>query len=299
MGAPFYDDEACIDCGLCSATTKEEMVEASKKIRAYLRSHTEKMGAIHKIAVTGKGGTGKSSVVTLMANTLKRRGYSVFVLDADESNPGLYRMFGFDKEPKPLMALLSRFSPDEPEPNTGWFKRDQITSEDIPSEYILELNGLKFLTVGKIVDPFQGCACSIADINRGLVAKLALKDKELLLVDTEAGVESFGRGVERSVDTVLIVAEPSFESLALVEKIAYMAEGMGVGRVRAILNKVSSEQVKQRMIEELYKKNIRPIGTIYHDPHLSEAGFEGTALGESKATFDMEVITDQLLQESE
>jgi CO dehydrogenase maturation factor len=298
MGAPFYDDEACIDCGMCSATTKEEMVEASKKIRAYLRSHAERMEAINKIAVTGKGGVGKSIVVTLLANALRRRGYSVLVLDADESNPGLYRMFGFNKEPKPLMALLSRFSLGEPEPNTGWITREQIAVQDIPSEYILDLDGLKFLTVGKIVDPFQGCACSIAEINRGLVAKLVLKDKELVLIDTEAGIESFGRGVERSVDTVLTVVEPSFESLALAERIAYMAEGMGIGRVRAILNKVSSEQVRQRMIENLNKKNIKPIGTINFDPHLSEAGFEGTALGDSKGTLDMEVITDLLLQES-
>jgi CO dehydrogenase maturation factor len=298
MGAPFYDDEACIDCGMCSATTKEEMVEASKKIRAYLRSHTEKMEAIHKIAVTGKGGVGKSIVVTLLANALKRRGYSILILDTDESNPGLYRMFGFDKEPKPLMALLSRFSLGEPEPSNEWLKREQITIQDIPSEYILDLDGLKFLTVGKIVDPFQGCACSMADITRNLLTKLVVMDKELMLVDTEAGIESFGRGVERSVDTVLIVVEPSFESLALAEKIAYMAEGMGIGRVRAILNKVSSEQVRQRMIEELNRKNVKPIGTIYFDPHLSEAGLEGTALGDSKATLDMELITDLLLQES-
>jgi CO dehydrogenase maturation factor len=298
MGAPFYDDEACIDCGMCSATTKEAMVEASQKIRAYLKSHTEKMDAIHKIAVTGKGGVGKSIVVTLLANVLKRRGYRIFILDTDESNPGLYRMFGFDKEPKPLMALLSRFSLGEPEPSNEWITCEQISIQDIPSEYILDLDGLKFLTVGKIVDPFQGCACSIADMSRGLVAKLVLKDRELLLVDTEAGIESFGRGVERSVDTVLVVVEPSFESLALAEKIAYMAEGMGIGRVRAILNKVSSEQVRQRMIEELNKKNVKPIGTIYFDPQLGEAGFEGKALGDSKATLDMELITDLLLQES-
>jgi CO dehydrogenase maturation factor len=298
MGAPFYDDEACIDCGMCSATTKEEMVEASKKIRAYLRSHTEKMEAIRKIAVTGKGGVGKSIVVTLLANVLKRRGYRIFILDTDESNPGLYRMFGFDKEPKPLMTLLSRFSLSDPEPSNEWLKREQITSQDIPSEYILDLDGLKFLTVGKIVDPFQGCACSMADMTRNLVAKLVVMDKELMLVDTEAGIESFGRGVERSVDTVLIVVEPSFESLALAEKIAYMAEGMGIGRVRAILNKVSSEQVRQKMIEELSKKNVKPIGTVYFDTHLSEAGFEGTALGDSKATLDMELITDLLLKES-
>jgi CO dehydrogenase maturation factor len=130
------------------------------------------------------------------------------------------------------------------------------------------------------------------------MAKLVLKDKELVLVDMEAGIESFGRGVERSVDTVLIVVEPSFESLALAEKIGYMAEGMGISRVRAILNKVPSEKVRQRMIEELNKKGIKPIGTVNYDPQLSEAGFEGKALGDSKATEDMKVIIGELLDES-
>jgi CO dehydrogenase maturation factor len=298
MGAPFYDDEACIDCGLCSATTKEEMVAASRKIRAYLKSHAEKRGAINKIAVTGKGGTGKSTVVTLMANALKKGGYSVLVLDADESNPGLPRMLGFDREPKPLMVLLTRFSSGEPEPDTEWLSREQISSQDIPSEYILDGDGLRFMMVGKIADPFQGCACSMAGITRDLVAKLVVRDKELLLVDMEAGIESFGRGVERSADTVLIVVEPSFESLALAGKIAYLAEGMGISRVRAVLNKVPSEKVRQRMMEELNKKSITPVGTIYLDRRLSEAGFEGTAPGDSKATAAAEAIADQLLRES-
>jgi CO dehydrogenase maturation factor len=152
--------------------------------------------------------------------------------------------------------------------------------------------------VGKIVDPFQGCACSMADIAKDLVAKLVLKDKELLLIDMEAGIESFGRGMERSVNTILIVVEPSYESLALAEKISYMAEGMGISWIRAILNKVPSEEVKQRMIEELDKRSIKPIGTIYFDPQLNKAGFEGTVLGDSKATLDMEVIMDLLVDES-
>ena len=298
MGAPFYDDDACIDCGMCSATTHEEMVEASKRIRAYLRSHAVKKGAIEKIAVSGKGGTGKSTIVTLMANALRGEGYSVLVLDTDESNPGLYRMFGFDKEPKPLMTLLSRFSLDEPEPNTEWLRREEIALQDIPSEYILNRDGLKFLMVGKIEDPFQGCACSMADVTRDLMGKLVVQDREIVLVDMEAGIESFGRGVERNVDTVLMIVEPSFESIALAGKIGYMAEGMGISRVRAILNKVPSEKVRQRMIEELNKKNIKTIGTVYYDPQLSEAGFEGTALGDSKATEDMKGITNLLLDET-
>jgi CO dehydrogenase maturation factor len=213
----------------------------------------------------------------LIANALRREGYSVLVLDTDESNHGLYCMFDFVEQPKPLIRLLSRFSIGQPESNTEWITQDKIAVQDIPAEYILVRNSLKFLMVGKIDDPFQGCACSMADITRDLMGKLVVKDKEVVLVDMEAGIESFGRGVERNVDTVLIVVEPSFESMVLVEKIGYMAEGMGISRVRAILNKVPSDNTRQRMIEELNKKNIHTIGTIYYDTQVSEAGFEGRA----------------------
>jgi CO dehydrogenase maturation factor len=155
------------------------------------------------------------------------------------------------------------------------------------------------MMVGKIKDPFQGCACSMADITRDLMRKLALKEKEVIIVDMEAGVESFGRGVERNVDTVLIIVEPSFESMALAGKIVYMSEGMGIYRVKAILNKVPSEKVKQKMIEELDRINVKIIGLVEYDPELNEAGFEGRAPGEIKARKDMEDIVKNLLAEAE
>ncbi|UCB42559.1 MAG: P-loop NTPase [Dehalococcoidales bacterium] len=298
MGAPFYDDEDCIDCGMCIATTNEEMVAASKKIRAYLKANAADAPAVRKIVVSGKGGVGKSTIVTLMANALMSEDYNVLVLDTDESNPGLFRLFGFDKEPKPLMTLLSRFSLGEPEPDTEWITRDEIAIEDIPSEYILSRNGLKFMMVGKIEDPFQGCACTMADVTRDLIEKLVVGDNEVVLVDMEAGIESYGRGVERSADTVLMIVEPSFESMALAAKIGYMAEGMGIKRTGAILNKVTSNEVRERMITELDKKSIRSLGTVYLDPQLSEASFEGTALGHSKAMEDIKEITKLLLNEA-
>ncbi len=211
MGAPFYDDEVCIDCGLCSATTREEMVDASRKVRDYLRAHAERKIISKKIAVCGKGGTGKSTIVVLMANVLREEGYAVLVIDTDESNPGLYRMFGFDEQPKPLMMLLDRFSLDETKPETEWLTQDLIPLEGIPSEYILGDGNLKFLMVGKIEDPFQGCACTMADVTRDLIGKFLIKSNEVVLVDMEAGIESFGRGVERNVDTVLVIVEPYFE----------------------------------------------------------------------------------------
>jgi len=252
FGCPHHESEGCIDCGLCSATTKEEMIEASKKIRAYLKSNSRQGGSVKKIAVCGKGGVGKSTIVSLLANVLVDQGHQVLVLDTDESNPGLYRLFGFDKQPKPLFSLQSRFSyTEEPEEDTFWIMLPEIKLEDIPPDYLAAKNNLGFLMVGKIEDPFQGCACSMADVTRGLVSRLQLKENEILLIDMEAGVESFGRGVERSVDMVLSVVEPSFESMALAEKIIYMAEGMGIDRSGALLNKVSSEDVQEKMIAQL------------------------------------------------
>jgi CO dehydrogenase maturation factor len=296
MGVAFYDDEGCILCEMCSATTEAEMVEASKKIRAYLRSVAPKDRPVKKIAVCGKGGVGKSTVVTLMADVLAGKGYRVLVLDTDESNPGLHRMFGFDAEPKPLITVLSRFAVgDDETTDTEWLRRESTGINDIPPEYILNRDGLKFMMIGKIEDPFQGCACSMSDMTRSLMEKLVLEDNEVVLIDMEAGVESFGRGMERGVDTILMIVEPSFESVVLAEKIAYMAEGMGISCARAILNKVPSEKVRQRMLEELEKKKISPIGTVYFNDEVNEAGFEGAALGDSKAKDDVRAIIDRLL----
>ncbi len=299
FGSAFYDDEPCIDCGLCLATNKEEMVAASAKIRKYLRARAEKTVLSKKIAIAGKGGVGKSTVVALLANAMSGAGHRVQVLDSDESNPGLQRLLGFDsRQAKPLMDLLERFSPDVTKSETKWLNREEIYSKDIPGEYVLERDSLKFLMVGKIEDPFQGCACSMADVARMFIQKLSLEDKEVVLIDMEAGVESFGRGMERGVDTVLIIVEPSFESLALAEKVSYMAEGIGVNRIRAILNKIPSASIEKKIKEELEKRKIKTAGTIYLDSKISEAGLVGDAIPDnSEAEKAARKIIQQLLAE--
>jgi len=296
FGCPYYEDEGCIDCGLCIATTNEEMVEASKKVRAYLKEHAQPGGPIQKIAVAGKGGVGKSTTVTLMARALTALDYSVLVLDTDESNPGLYRSLGFGEAPRPLLSLMSRFSyTEEPEEDTHWIMLPEITVADIPQAYIPAQDDIKLLMVGKIEDPFQGCACSMADVTRGLVSRLSLKENEIILIDMEAGVESFGRGVERSVDLVLSVVEPSFESMALAEKIVYMAEGMGIDRAGALLNKVTSEDIRDKMVSELSKRNVQTLGVVHFDQGVQDAGFEGLPPGDTDAGEEIREITQLLV----
>ncbi len=296
MGSIYRDDDPCIDCGLCEALTKEEKIKATGIIREYLRSHAKTRSTVSKkMAICGKGGVGKSTFITLISNVLSELDYSVLVLDTDESNPGLYRMLGLDEEPKPLKSILRGSSPEDSSPPPEWLLNDEITTNDIPKEYFSEKKNLKFLSIGKIIDPFEGCACSMADVARNFLDKLVLQENERLIVDMEAGVESFGRGVERSVDTVLIIVEPSFESISLAEKISYMADGIGVNKVRAILNKIPSKEIEVKIQNKLSGLNIKSLGSIYYNLEVNEAAFEGLALGESEAKDNVKDIVGSLL----
>jgi CO dehydrogenase maturation factor len=299
MGCAYYEDEPCIDCRLCLATTPEEMVQASQRIRDYLRAHSEnRRGPSRKIAVCGKGGTGKTTAVALMAGAFRELGFSVLVIDLDESNPGLGRMLGFAQGPKPLLSVMAKgFRGGKP--LEGWFIRDEMGIQDIPGEFIQGDDSLRLLVAGKIDDPFQGCACSLADLARDLVQKLVLREREIVLIDTEAGVESFGRGMERHVDTVVVMVEPSAESIALAEKISYLADGIGVKKVRAVSNKIPSERIGQRVAQELEERKIKILGTLWADDRVSEASLEGKGPSPgSKTRRAMKEMVQRLLDES-
>jgi CO dehydrogenase maturation factor len=208
-------------------------------------------------------------------------------------------MLGFGGPSRPIMELRQRFPSGETKPGADWVKQRGISFLDIPGEYLLARDNLRLLSTGKIVEPFQGCACSMAELAGDLARKLVLKDKEIVLMDTEAGIESFGRGVERGADTVLIAVEPSSESLALAEKIFYMADGLGIKQVRVILNKVPSEKVEGRVLEEVARKKLKVIGSLYLDSQISDASLEGNVPpSDSSAQKAMKEIATRLLNES-
>jgi CO dehydrogenase maturation factor len=286
LGAPYYDDDACIDCGLCYAGTPEEKVEASRKIRDYMKTHIPRASAVSKIAVCGKGGSGKTTVVALLSLALKESGRRVIVLDADESNPGLGRMLGIRNEPLPLSNLFNE---------DGIFsERERFSMDDVPAPFVSAVDGIRFMAVGKILDPFQGCACSLAESARQIVEKLELKEDEVLVLDMEAGVESFGRGVERQADTILTVVEPSLESIIVAGRIVQMARGMGIGRVGAIINKVSSDSVSARTRQELEKQGVTTCGVLSYSPVLAETALDGKPVDDRIAAVEAGIIINDL-----
>ncbi len=260
-----------------------------------------------KVAISGKGGVGKSLLTTLLATVLTEKGYTVLTVDSDESNPGLYRMLGFESAPRPLIELFGgerqvlaearrRTMPDLPQPQAAWLRRERISLEDIPDEYILQKGRLKLLTAGKITNAFEGCACPLAEVIKVFLGKLTLKDNEVSLADMEAGVEHFGRGVEKDMDTVLVVVEPSFEAVALAAKVNFLARGTGIKDIWAVLNKVPSPEIEERLQGELTKRGINCIGSIHYDPQVATASLEGKPLQECAAKEDVRGIAERLLR---
>jgi len=256
---------------------------------------------VRKIAICGKGGSGKSTVVALLANGLRKRGYRVLVVDSDESNPGLHRMLGFEKRPEPLLELVGgkkevfqAFS-EGSESRKSVLTQEEIQTRDLLSQYIMKRDRIGLVFIGKILQSLEGCACPMGALSREFLKRLSLQEDEVALVDMEAGIEHFGRGVETSVDTVLAVTEPSFDSLELAEKINALATEVGIESAWAILNKVTSEQIALRLGRELEKKGIPVIGSIGYEPGIFQAGLEGSPVRSDKVEGDIERILDRLL----
>jgi CO dehydrogenase maturation factor len=254
-----------------------------------------------KLAVCGKGGSGKSSIVALLANGIRERGYRVLVVDSDESNPGLHRMLGLKNRPEPLLDLVGgkkqvfqAFS-EEAEIPMSILTRDEIRTSDLPSQYLIRTDGIGLVNTGKILQSLEGCACPMGVLNREFLKRLRLQEDEVAVVDMEAGIEHFGRGVETSVDSVLVVVEPSFDSLELAEKINDLAVEVGVKNTWNILNKVPSEEIGLKLTDALNRKGLSVIGTIRYDEGIFQSGLEGRPLDETSASIEIRKILDRLL----
>ena len=129
-------------------------------------------------------------------------------------------------------------------------------------------------------------------VSRSFLKKLSLEPDEVAVIDLEAGVEHFGRGVETSVDCVLVIVEPSLDSLEVAEKIYDLSAGLKIGEVWAILNKIPSDEIAVRLRKRLEWKGITAIGSINQDPEVFLSCLEGRHVYGSAAAQDVDKVLD-------
>lgn len=231
------------------------------------------------ITLCGKGGCGKSTVSSLLAKEFVRNGKKVLVIDTDESNYGLHRQLGLELPKdftnyfggkKAVIAKLRAQNGGE----TSYFEKPWSLS-DIPSEYISEKDGVKLIAIGKIHEAGEGCACPMGIVSREFISNLRLNPNEVVITDTEAGIEHFGRNVEKDADAVLMVVDPSYESLKLSEKVSELGKGMNKP-VYFVLNKVDS--ASENIMLDTVGKNGEIAAIMPSETKIALSGLTGEEL---------------------
>jgi len=197
-----------------------------------------------KLAVTGKGGVGKTTVSALLARALQQRGRKVYCIDADpDSNLAACLGYaGWDRI-RPLVelkALIEERTGVKPGTTGGMFRLNPMVS-DIPDSYGVDIDGVRVLVAGAVKKGGSGCYCPENSLLRAIVAHVLLDPDSALVIDMEAGVEHLGRGTIKSVDALVVVVNPGRRSLETALRIKQMAGDLGLTRIWAIGNMVRSD----------------------------------------------------------
>ncbi|WP_303860035.1 AAA family ATPase [Alkalibaculum bacchi] len=238
-----------------------------------------------KIILSGKGGSGKSTLTSLLSQTLAAEGKRTLVVDTDESNRTLDKMLNMSSAEMGLLDYLGgreEFKANMGKDSKNLSSNNRITLDMLPEKIVSWKGNLGLLSVGKIQQVSEGCACPMGATARKFLNQLTVTEDEWVIVDTEAGVEHFGRGLLEGADKVVMVIEPSNESVTLAERIKEFAEEKDKPFV-VVLNKIGDKQEKI-LTEKLEDKGIRIGGILKQSEGIALNNLMGETIDSSEFT---------------
>ncbi len=224
-----------------------------------------------RIAVSGKGGSGKTTITGLIARIMARDGHKVLAIDADP-NPNMGLAMGVSRERvEALSAIPTTMAHWEEDDNGQAFVKMHAPLAQIAADYGINApDGIRLLVTGQISEAGAGCACSSHTLARGLMADVG-DWAEFILTDMEAGLEHLSRGTTEHADIMLVVVEPYFRSLDTGARAAPLARALGIPNIFFVANKIRRESEEQAVQELADKKGFELISMIPHDECFPEA----------------------------
>jgi CO dehydrogenase maturation factor len=197
-----------------------------------------------KLAVTGKGGVGKTTVSSLLCKAFVDSGYSVLAVDADP-DANLATAIGFSEDiqipPLTEMKKLIEERTGAKPGSVGSFFKLNPKVDDLPEKLWKEKNGIKLLRMGTVKKGGGGCICPESAMLKTMVQNLLLFRKEAVIMDMEAGIEHLGRATAQAVNPLIVVVEPGKRSMETARQIKSLAEDIKLQNIAIIANKVRSQ----------------------------------------------------------
>ncbi|MDQ6713493.1 MAG: AAA family ATPase [Candidatus Dormibacteraeota bacterium] len=232
-----------------------------------------------KIAVIGKGGSGKTTISATLSRLLARRGLAVVAIDGDP-NPNLAIALGVSAQQadrlRPLPNDLLRHVSDDEGAISLTLTR---TKNELETECGAEApDGVTLLLGGQVEMAGRGCLCSKHATVRGLMGELVLEKRDVIVLDMEASIEHLSRGTIAHAERLLIVVEPYYRALETAGRIARLAPQLGIPDVMAIGNKVRGGEDEAAIRTYCAQHNLQIGAMVPYDDRVGEADRRGMAL---------------------
>ncbi len=213
-----------------------------------------------RVVLTGKGGVGKTSLTALLARQLARRSLGVLALDADPQMNLPYAL-GVPRDAARALVPLGQ-NPDYVEektgarPGTGWglMLRLNPNVDDVVDRFgVVGPDGVRLVVMGTVVQPAAGCLCPENSLLASVIGAMSLRTGEAILLDTQAGVEHFGRALAKGFRHAVAVTDPTFNGVQVALHAARLARGLGIPAVHLVVNRVRNQgdlDKVRRLIED-------------------------------------------------
>jgi CO dehydrogenase maturation factor len=229
-----------------------------------------------KIAISGKGGVGKTTLAALLINYFRDQGKKVLAVDADpDANLALALGVPDPENITPLSEmreLIAARTESTPGKMGGFFKLNPKV-DDIPEMVSRQLNGVKLIVMGGVKKGGSGCICPESVLLRTLVTHMVLLRDEVVVMDMEAGIEHLGRATAQGVDRLIIVVEPGRRSIETATHVKRLAQDLGLKKVAIVGNKIRQATDQEFLTQNL--PDLPILGFLPFDEKVIEADLKG------------------------
>ncbi len=251
-----------------------------------------------KVAVSGKGGVGKTTFSASLIHALAKRGFNVYAVDADPDT-SLGATLGLPLEELSVLRPIIEMKEivEERSGGGGAFFSLNPKVDDILDDFVIKHGNIKFMRMGAVKQGGTACYCKENSFLYAVLNELLLDKKDAVIMDMSAGIEHLTRGTSRGVDMIIIVTEPTRVSVQTAKVVQNLASELGVRRIKILANKIRTDKERDFIKSQFSEEEL--LGIVPFDEAVLENSMEEKSglLGEFGVVPGIDEVLEKVLRE--